>query len=136
MSLCNVPGCYAFGRYCRLHSNTTTNKQDKLAVLKEENPGINKMSEKQKEQNKELTKIVKVKKKDTTLCQVKSPVCIGSPVHSHHIQGRVGMKMTNPDKIILACDPCNGYIEANSQWAIKNGFKESKHDKNYKRSKI
>ena len=119
---------YMEERFQRMLGNITP-------VTKEIKP-IAKVSEKQKERNKELSKVVKVKKKDTTLCQVKSPVCVGSPVRSHHIEGRIGKKMTNPDKIILACDPCNGYIEANSQWAIDNAFKESKHDKNYKRSKV
>lgn len=135
MGLCNEPGCYAFGKYCRLHGSTTTDKQDKKAVLKEENPGINKVSKKQEKANRELGKVVKEKKKDTTICQVKSPVCIGSPVRSHHVAGRIGKRMTDPDKIILACDPCNGLIESQDQWARDNGFKVSKHEKNYQRNK-
>lgn len=97
---------------------------------------IPKVSEKQKQIQKEIKKVVVEKKKKNQLCQVKSPDCIGGPVYSHHLEGRKTKKSaTDPHKIVLCCNPCNSYIEANDQWARKNDWKQSIHQPNYKRSK-
>lgn len=106
-----------------------------MSIEKEKPAPIAKVGDKRKEENKKYDKISKELKKHHSTCQVKSPNCINSPVHIHHKKGRIGKLLTDPNHLIVACDPCNSYIEDNHAWAEEHGFKVTKHDKNYKRIK-
>jgi hypothetical protein len=66
-------------------------------------------------------------------CQINSPVCVRRPVNAHHPYGRTGKNMVR--ELMLACNPCNQYIEDHPAWAKERGFKKSKHEPNYKRQK-
>lgn len=116
---CTVAGCINFGRYCRIHRGEQPKKEVKP---------IAKVSEKRKAEDQEDRKNSKQEKKEKgAVCIVNIPgVCIKSPVHWHHIEGRSSKDArTNPKKRVPCCNPCNGWIEANSAMAKKLGWKKT-----------
>lgn len=124
---CDIPKCPNYGRYCRIH----------YPGLKQEGPKpLAKVSEKRAIVNrKEYHPVVKELKKETNTCQINSPVCIKKPVHAHHVRGRIGKQLTKKKDMIMACDPCNAWVEAHPKLAEALGFKKSKHEPNYQRVK-
>lgn len=64
-------------------------------------------------------------RKDNPNCVIKSPNCTGRTQGVHHKKGR-GKYLLDKSTWLPACNPCNHYVEANHQWAIDNGHKESR----------
>ena len=128
VKLCDIKGCPFEGRYCRNHYPGDKPK---------EKAPIAKLSDKRKKiERKEYQPAANaVKRSGDKACQVMSPVCIKSPVRPHHLAGRDGKNLTDLNRMIRCCDPCNIYIERHSTWAKNHGFKISKHEKNYQRTK-
>lgn len=149
MILCKYPGCRSAGEhegYCLFHyklkSKAHGSSLPQEIVVEEKKTvkqkRIQKVSKKRTEiQRKQLTPLKKqLIKKHGDKCMVKSPVCIGHPCYLQHNRGRIGDdNLTNPENIILSCNPCNTFIEDNPQWAKERGFKLTKHEVNYKRKK-
>lgn len=64
-------------------------------------------------------------RKDNPNCVIKSPNCTARTQGVHHKKGR-GKHLLDKSTWLPACNPCNHYVEANHQWAIDNGHKESR----------
>lgn len=84
---------------------------------------IEKVSVKRKQENKELKKIAKSKGE---LCQINSPECTGKSQGTHHLVKRSPKNLLDPANILLACNPCNSYIESHVTWAKEKGFTKTK----------
>ena len=90
--------------------------------------GINKVSKKRAVINKTLYKPIADKVKENQVCAIKSPVCIGLPVNIHHPRGKQTIELLiDPGNMMPCCDPCNGYLEANTLWGKEKGFIKSRH---------
>ena len=54
-------------------------------------------------------------------------VCtIRLPLQIHHKAGRIGSLLTDPDNFLAVCVECHELIERQPEWAMENGFKESR----------
>lgn len=113
-----MQGCYAFGKYCRLHSVSGSLKE-----VKPIKPRSEKMD---KVMKKEYVPQVKEMVAKGTKCSVNSPVCSGLAQGFHHLAGRVGDKLLDREKMIPCCNKCNLYVEENDLWARSKGLKLSK----------
>lgn len=115
---CPFASCPNFGRYCR-RTHDDSEKQQPVSA--------------ETSTHHEYKKAAKELKATGGSCQIKSPVCVGGPIHPHHPYGRIGKNMVR--ELIPSCNPCNQYIEDHPEWARARGFKKSKHEPNYKRIK-
>ncbi len=59
--------------------------------------------------------------KDKIYCGIKSPVCTRKVDCVHHMKGRIGGNLTNPEFFIESCGPCNLYVERYPKWALSQG---------------
>jgi hypothetical protein len=149
--ICIQPGCPSEGRYCRVpwhpkrktgSDGSETKQEKKETPAKEKAPAkkkkpIPKVSAQRKEDNKKYNKEKRKLKKKQPTCQIKvAGVCINTPVHPHHVEGRTGSNFHNPDKMINACDPCNDYLEANPKFAEAHGFKKTRLKHSEKRQHL
>ena len=87
---------------------------------------IRKVSAKQKKTNAELSNIVAELKLINPACQLKTPVCTGYAQGSDHIVKRSPKNVTDKNNIVLACNACNSWKEANSKKAKEMGISKSK----------
>lgn len=102
---------------------------EKDPTKKEPKP-IPKKSAKRIEEDKKYKKILEEKKRtDGDQCCVQSPACIGLVQGMNHKQKRSPDNLLKPKNLELCCDPCNGFIELNKEWAIANGHFISRFDK-------
>lgn len=62
------------------------------------------------------------------VCAINSPDCTKETQGVHHVKGR-GKNLMNKSSWLPACNPCNWYVEGHHQWAVENGFKESRLSK-------
>ena len=120
--LCDVAGCYNYGKYCRLHISGS------LSLPKPIAPRSKKLEDVMK---KEYRPQVKEMIEAGTPCKIGSPVCTKIAQGFHHKKGREGNELTGKNKV-PCCNMCNQWIEKNDAHARAMGWKESKH-KNYKR---
>src|SRR5215212_347669 len=103
-TICVFDGYCPFkGGYCRNPDHPKKTIVDAPSEPKEKKP-IPKESAQRKEQNKAYRKIQADMRKPGKVCKVNSPVCIKTPVHAHHQEGRVGDNLTDEKKIIDCCD--------------------------------
>lgn len=112
--LCNVPGCYSFGRYCKLHSTET---------FKASTP-IKKEADSRKEANKEYKKIAKQFITTHPKCQVKG--CSRPAETIHHRKGRIGELLLDKKHFLAVCLTCHQKIENHSEWAKEQGYSVSR----------
>jgi len=116
-SICQIPTCYSYGKYCRLHATGS---------LKEKKPIAPRSKKLESVMRKDYRPQVKEMIAANTPCKVKSPVCSKVAQGFHHLQGR-GKNLMK--KKIPCCNLCNQYVEQNDLWARNNGFKLSKFSK-------
>lgn len=117
---CNAPGCNQRcwgGGYCKGHQYLRMDKkQAAIAPYSSKRVQLNKVYDKEarefREQNPD--------------CAINSPNCTHKTQGVHHKRGRVGKYLLDKSTWMPACNPCNSYVEANHQWAIDNGCKESR----------
>lgn len=118
--VCKIKGCPQYGKpYCRSHGIG-------LTIKKQPKPIAPRSKKLDTVMRKEYVPQVKEMIKANTPCKVNSPVCVKMAQGFHHLQGRDGKNLTDKEKKIPCCDPCNGFIEKNDAWARSNGFKLSK----------
>lgn len=65
--------------------------------------------------------------KGETVCQIQSPVCIGTAQHIHEDKtrgksGGLDAAIRKGTRLWDACDPCNSYVSENQVWAREKGF--------------
>lgn len=90
---------------------------------------VKKESSKIKEVKKELKKLYPVLLAQRPICEIKSPVCTKKATCLHHIEGRGINEVTDPNKMVTSCQPCNNWVEENHAEAEKMGFKNRRHHK-------
>lgn len=123
--LCSDPGCYSFGRYCRIPGHMKKGNADQ----KDEAPvkRIARESPKRKELNKEYSMQSKPLWKDKP-CVINSPDCTGWAQGWNHHAGKENkeklMDLVNGEP---ACNACNTYCEANHKWAVQKGFRTKRN---------
>lgn len=61
-----------------------------------------------------------------TLCVVQSPVCWRWAHHLHHLRKSSQGGPDTKENCVPSCDPCNGYIEQNREWARANGWEKER----------
>lgn len=107
---CNHPTC---GDKCR-----RPKKEKKIYRLQP-------YSKTRKELNKVYDPEAKQFRKDNSICAINSPVCTKVTQGVNHKKGR-GKYLMDKSTWEPACNPCNGYCEDHTEWAIENGHKESR----------
>lgn len=62
-------------------------------------------------------------KEENQLCKVRAPgVCNIHATDIHHMAGRLGELLTNPNYFLPVCRQCHQYLHEHSTWAEENGF--------------
>lgn len=82
-------------------------------------------SKKRLEINKQYDPAARAFRKKNQKCAINSPNCTGKTEGVHHKRGR-GKYLMDQSTWLPACNPCNHYVEHHHQWAVDNGFKESR----------
>lgn len=121
---CSWPTCNdeaTKGIYCFMH-----NRVYGSATVKPVKP-IPKVSDKQKIADREYKKLIQLKLKNNPNCEMKTPACTGKAQGGHHVKRR-GKNLMNEGKLILSCNACNTWVEANHQQAKEMGLLESKYN--------
>lgn len=134
--VCLFPTCQRHPEkngYCighRIYAGTTFEKEKPASIAKR--------SEKMKENIKDLKKIYAelLSLPENKYCQLQLPGCTKIATVVHHTKGREGKQLKNQDDMMVSCSNCNITAEQNDAEAREKGIKKSKHDKNYKRSKL
>ena len=57
-------------------------------------------------------------------------VCGGMATEIHHVKGRMGELLINPDYFLAVCRKCHDNIESNPTWAKENGYSLSRLQNN------
>lgn len=116
---CNAEGCdnRVWGRgYCIRHQHLRTDKKRKPIAA---------YSDKRKQVNRLYDARAGKFRKDHPDCAINSPNCTKRTQGVHHKRGR-GKYLLDESTWLPACNPCNHYVEVHHQWAIDNGYKESR----------
>jgi 5-methylcytosine-specific restriction endonuclease McrA len=122
MNYCPFPGCSRIADKSGMCIGHRIYKDSfPVAIIKEQIKGIAKVSDKRKELNKELAKVVKQLLKDYPECQIKSPSCTIKSVTANHIQKRSPKNLTDRNNLEACCAECNSYVEHFPLWAKENG---------------
>ncbi len=98
-------------------------------VKKDKAKGIAKVSDKRKELNKELAKVVKRLKLEHPFCEIRAEGCTGKTDCIHHKAGRIGTKLLDESYMMASCSNCNLWVEEHDAEARAKGFKLSQHVK-------
>lgn len=61
-------------------------------------------------------------------CQIRSEVCTGLANGLHHLKKKSQGGEDTHENTILACNPCNTYIEDHPAWALAHGFTIRRED--------
>jgi hypothetical protein len=89
--------------------------------------GIRKRSKKGERRARERAKLTaELIEPGVTLCVVQSPVCWRWAHHLHHIVKSGQGGPDTKENCVPSCDPCNGYIEQNREWARANGWEKER----------
>lgn len=105
---------------------TCSNKCRRISTPKKAKKRLKPYSKKRQKENRTYFALSKQFVADNPYCAIKSPVCTGMTQGPHHVEGRIGDNLTNMEKCIPSCNPCNGYVEVHDAWARENGFKRSR----------
>ena len=87
------------------------------------------LSKKRVKMQVEYRKIVKAAIEKDNRCTVKSPVCSGFAQGFNHLQKRSPANIILNENLELSCNPCNLFIEENTEWAKVNGHLISRFKK-------
>lgn len=117
MNLCAIPGCYNFGRYCRLHKS----QEIKPAT------SIKKVSDKTSEVlRKKYMPIARLFIKQHPKCQAKLEGCTKDSKTIHHKRGRLGELLIDTNNFLACCFNCHRIIEDNPDTAKEMGLSNSR----------
>lgn len=84
---------------------------------------IKPISDKQAQRLKEYRRVRDVYMKNHPVCEC----CQATPSQDlHHMAGRVGDNLTNPNYFLAVCRACHQEIEINPTWAKENGYSLSR----------
>ncbi len=115
---CIDPGCnwpQFGGGYCTRHQYKRTDKKKKA---------ISQFSKKRQIINLEYSREAREFREANQLCKINSPVCTRHTQGVHHVKGKATIDLLMDKNFWKpSCNPCNNYIEENSQWAFDNGHK-------------
>ncbi len=103
---CNVPGCYAFGKYCKLHGFTETAVPTRG------------------QKDYQWEKIRDKKLEESPICEVRG--CEAPATVVHHKGGRIGDAYIDPADLMSCCHIHHMKIEKNPEWAKQNGYSISR----------
>lgn len=81
---------------------------------------VKKVTEKRSKQNQEYAKLRKEYLEVYPVCEVVE--CHNKAKEIHHMAGREGDKLTDPDNFLAVCPSCHHKITVDSAWAIEQGY--------------
>lgn len=81
---------------------------------------VKKVTEKRAKQNQEYAKLRKEYLEVYPVCEVVE--CHNKSKEIHHMAGRDGDKLTDPDNFLAVCPSCHHKITVDSAWALENGY--------------
>lgn len=81
---------------------------------------VKKVTEKRAKQNQEYAKLRKEYLEVYPVCEVVE--CHNKAKEIHHMAGREGDKLTDPDNFLAVCPSCHHKITVDSAWAIEQGY--------------
>lgn len=116
-AVCTVQGCYAYGRYCRLHNVQT------VKPAKPVNKESDSMKESMKVYKKESKKYITLHPK----CEVKGCNKVSECIH--HRAGRIGDNLTDSKNFMAVCLDCHRWIEEHPKEAKGLGYSVSRLEK-------
>jgi hypothetical protein len=116
-ALCNVEGCYSFGRYCKLHKVESIKPASTIKKVSDKTADILK---------KKYNPIARQFIKSHPKCQAKLMNCEGVSSCIHHKAGRIGELLIDTKLFLAVCFSCHRFIEDNPEEAKKKGFSISR----------
>jgi hypothetical protein len=121
-SICNIPSCRNYQRYCRIHLSGSLKQPKPIAKESKERKEINR-----KEYAPKAAEFVKNNPK----CQANiKDVCSGASQCVHHKKGKNSKEDLLDNNYWLAvCFNCHRVIEDNPAFARQEGFSISRHKK-------
>lgn len=121
IKLCDIPTCYSYQKYCRLHSSTQVKEKEPIAKVAESS------KKSQGEYNRKCAKF----KKEHPLCQAKlKDICKKVTADIHHMKGKASKEDLLNEKYWLAvCRACHDHLHANPAFAREQGLSVSRHKK-------
>lgn len=102
-----------------------TTKQVETFV-KNKATAIKKRSTKRAKQEREYARLAKEFLASKLYCEAKLEGCRVVANQCHHIEGRQGALLTDPNNLLAICDPCHAWITEHSAEAIKMGLSISR----------
>lgn len=87
---------------------------------------IKQCSEDRSFDNKVLKFLYDIFLEKRTVCRIQSPDCTKMATVVHHKKGRGRFVLFDWSTWLPCCPACNGYVEANHEWAKSKGFMVSK----------
>ena len=91
---------------------------------------IRRVSKKRQKVDRIYSKEAKTFREENENCAIRSPRCTGRTEGVHHVRGR-GIYLLDKTTWKPACNACNLYVEDNHKWAVDNGHKESRLNKDF-----
>jgi hypothetical protein len=113
-------------RYCKYcwSSHCVTDKQSKPTKLSKP---IAHRSTKRAKQEREYLKIRRSLLLSSPACQAHLPnICTGQATDVHHMKGRIGPLLTDPEHFLLVCRSCHQWIELHPKEAKELGFSKTR----------
>lgn len=126
--VCKVQPCVNSKEYgdgmCQYHYRDANRNKVKA---KEVTP-IPKQSEKEKKRMKEYMPIRNKHLKEWPVCQMRfeDGPCTVKATQCHHVAGRIGDLLTDPDNLLSCCDNCHRIAETQPERAKKAGVSKSR----------
>lgn len=108
-------GHYYSGDWCHICQEPLPKKKPK---------GVNKVSKKRIEVNKEYLIVREQYLKIFDVCEVEN--CFNPSTEIHHISGRSGELLVDVNNFLAVCRTCHQYIELNPVWAKQQGYSKSR----------
>lgn len=103
---------------------STCRRPKKVQVVRQPN----KVSEKQNKQLVEYSKIKDEMLEESSVCEMKTPVCTGVATGLQHKKRR-GKHLLDKKYLLRSCDACNGWAEEHPLEAIAMGIAVKVHTK-------
>lgn len=101
---------------CGFENRRLERQDKKVKIVKP----VKKVTEKRAKQNQEYAKLRKEYLEVYPVCEVVE--CHNKSKEIHHMAGRDGDKLTDPDNFLAVCPSCHHKITIDSAWAIEQGY--------------
>jgi len=80
------------------------------------------MSDKRKKDTAEYLRVRLIYLNEHQKCEANLFDCKGPSTECHHLAGRIGKRLTDPDNFLAVCRPCHSYLELHPNLAKEMGL--------------